>query len=110
MLLRAVRPNAPLHFECAVKHIIANVVQFIYKRYDLFCQTTFRGAASCLRCAVSVVALAFSRLECFSAFSLWFRGLSDSVYQFVNTTFHNGIDIAQHSVKHSFHGSYYNLV
>ena len=58
---------------------------------------------SCLRWAVSVVAYAFLRLGCFSVFSLWFRTMSDSVYQFVNATFHNGIGIAQHSVKHSFH-------
>ena len=36
--------------------------------------------------------------------------MSDNVYQFVNDTFHNGIGITQHSVKHSFHGNYYNLV
>ena len=29
--------------------------------------------------------------------------MRDSVYQFVNATFHNGIGIAQHSVKYSFH-------
>ena len=45
-----------------------------------------------------------------SIFSLWFRVMRTSVYQFVNTTFHNGIGIAQHSVKHSFHDSQYNLV
>ena len=45
----------------------------------------------------------FLRLGCFSVFSLWFRTISDSVYQFVNATFHNGIGIAQHSVKYSFH-------
>ena len=61
---------------------------------------------SCLRWAVSVVAYAFLRLGCFSVFSLWFRAISDSVYQFVNATFHNGIGIAQHSVKYSFHGSH----
>ena len=36
--------------------------------------------------------------------------MRDSINQFVNATFHNGIGIAQHSVKHSFHGIYYNLV
>ena len=36
--------------------------------------------------------------------------MRNSVYQFVNATFHNGIGIAQHSVKHSFHDNQYNLV
>ena len=36
--------------------------------------------------------------------------MRNNVYQFVNATFHNGIGIAQHSVKHSFHGSQYNLI
>ena len=94
-----VRLVAPLRFGRAVKHIIAHVALFVHKRNGWFCQT-----------AVSVVAHAFLRLGCFSIFSLWFRTMSDSVYQFVNATFHNGIDIAQHSVKHSFHGIYYNLV
>ena len=104
-----VRLIAPLHFGRA-KHIIAHVAQFVHQGDDLFCQTAVRRVASCLRCTVSVVANAFLRLGCFSVFSLWFRGLSDSVYQFVNATFHNGIGIAQHSVKHSFHGSQYNSV
>ena len=104
-----VRLVAPLHFGRAVRHIIAHVVQFDHQADGLFGQTAVRGVASCLRCAVSVVAHAFLRLGCFSVFSLWFRAMSDSVYQFVNTTFHNGIGIAQHSVKHSFHGSQYNL-
>ena len=108
--VRAVRLVAPLHFGRAVKHIIANVIQFVHKRDGLFGQTAVRGAASCLRCAVSVVAHAFFPLGRFSVFSLWFRGMRDNVYQFVNATFHNGIGIAQHSVKHLFHGSQYNSV
>ena len=36
--------------------------------------------------------------------------MRNNVYQFVNATFHNGIGIAQHSVKHSFHNIQYNLV
>ena len=105
-----VRLVAPLHFGRAVKHIIAHVAQFVHQGDGLFCQTAVRSVSSRLRCTVSVVAHAFLRLGLFSVFSLWFRGLSDSVYQFVNTTFHNGIGIAQHSVKHSFHGSQYNSV
>ncbi len=101
---------AQLHFGRAVKHIKVNVVQFVRKGDGLFSQTAVRSIASCLRCAVGVVAHAFLLLGCFSVFSLWFRTMSDSVYQFVNATFHNGIGIAQHSVKHSFHGSQYNLV
>ena len=102
--------NKALHFGRAVWHIIANVTLFVHQGDSLFCQIAVRGVASRLRCTVSVVAHAFLRLGCFSAFSLCFRVLSDSVYQFVNTTFHNGISIAQYFVKHSFHGSYYNLV
>ena len=105
-----VRLGAPLHLGRAVKHIIAHVAQFVHKRDGLFRQTAVRSAASCLWCAISVVAHAFLRLGHFSVFSLWFRAMSDSVYQFVNATFHNGIGIAQHSVKHSFHGSQYNLI
>ena len=105
-----VRLVTPLHFGCTVKHIIAKVAQSVHKADGLFCQTAVRSAVSCLRCAVSVVAHAFLRLGCFSVFGLWFRGMSDSVYQFVNATFHNRISITQHSVKHSFHGRYYNLV
>ena len=101
---------APLHFGRAVKHIKANVVQFVRKGDGLFSQTAVRSVASCLRYAVGVVAHAFLLLGCFSVFSLWFRTMSDSVYQFANATFHNGISIAQHSVKHSFHGSQYNLI
>ena len=96
--------NKALHFGRAVWHIIANVTLFVHQGDSLFCQIAVRGAVSCLRCAVSVVAHAFLRLGCCSAFSLWFRVLSDSVYQFVNTTFHNGIGTAQYFVKHSFHG------
>ena len=102
--------NKALHFGRAVWHIIAYITLFVLQGDGLFCQIAVRGAVSCLRWAISVVAHAFLWLGCFSAFSLWFRILSDSVYQFVNATFHNGIGIAQHSVKHSFHGSYYNLV
>ena len=105
-----VRLVAPLHFGRAVKHIIAKVAQFVHKADGVFCQTAVRSAANCLRCAISIVAHAFLRLGHFSVFSLWFRAMSDSVYQFVNATSHNGIGIAQHFVKHSFHGSYYNLV
>ena len=101
-----VRLVTPLHFGCAVKHIIAKVAQSVHKADGLFCQTAVRSAVSCLRCAASVVAHAFLRLGCFSVFGLWFRGMSDSVYQFVNATFHNGIGIAQHSVKYSFHGNH----
>ena len=100
-----VRLVAPLHFGRAVKHIVAHVAQFVHKGNTAVC-----GVASCLRCAVSVIAHAFLRLGRFSVFSLWFQALPDSVYQFVHATFHNGIGIAQHSVKHSFHGSQYNLV
>ena len=110
VLLRAIRLVAPLHFGCAVKHIVSNVIQFVHKRNGLFGQTAVRRVVSCLRCAVRAVAHAFLRLGRFSVFSLWFRTMSDNVYQFVNGTFHNGIGITQHSVKHSFHGSYYNLV
>ena len=102
--------NKALHFGRAVRHIIAHVTLFVHQGDGLFCQIAVRGVASCLRWAVSVVAHAFLRLGCFSVLGLWFRVLSDSVYQFVNTTFHNGIGIAQYFVKHSFHGSYYNLV
>ena len=105
-----VRRVVPLHLGRAVKHIIANVVQFAHKTDGVFCQTAVRGVASCLRCAVSVVAHAFFPLGRYSVFSLWFRAMRDNIYQFVNATFHNGIGIAQHFVKHSFHGSQYNLV
>jgi hypothetical protein len=50
---------AQLHFGCAVKHIKANVVQFVRKGDGLFSQTAVRSIASCLRCAVDVVAHAF---------------------------------------------------
>ena len=98
-----VRLVAPLHFGRAVKHIVANVVQFVHKTDGLFGQPTVRGAASCLRCAIRVVAHAFFSLGRYSVFTLWFRAMRDNIYQFVNATFHNGIGIAQHSVKHSFH-------
>ena len=48
----------------------------------------------------------FFPLGRYSVFSLWFRAMRNGVNQFVNATFHNGIGIAQHSVKHSFHGSH----
>ena len=105
-----VRLVAPLHFGRAVKHIIANAALFVHKRNGLFGQTAVRGAASCLWCAVSAVAHAFFSLGRFGVSTLWFRAMRNGVYQFVNATFHNGIGIAQHFVKHSFHGSYYNLV
>ena len=95
--------NKALHFGRAVWHIIVHVTLSVHQGDGLFCQIAVRGVASRLRCTVSVVAHAFLRLGCFSAFSLWFRTLSDNVYQFVNATFHNGIGIAQHFVKHSFH-------
>ena len=56
------RHAAPLHFGCAVRHIIAHVAQFVHQGDGLFGQTAVRGAASCLRCTVSVVAHAFLRL------------------------------------------------
>ena len=105
-----VRLVAPLHFGRAVKHIVAHVAQFVHQGDGLFCQTAVCSVANRLRCTVSVVVHAFLRLGCLSVFGLRFRGLSDSVYQSVNATFHYGIGITQHSVKHSFHGSYYNLV
>ena len=105
-----VRLVAPLHFGRAVKHIIAKVAQFVHKGDGVFCRTAVRGAASYLRCTVSVVAHAFLRLGRFGVSTLWFRAMRNGVYQFVNATFHNGIGIAQHSVKYSFHGSQYNLV
>ena len=101
-----VRLVAPLHFGRAVKHIVSNVVQFVHKTDGLFGQTAVRGAASCLWCTVGVVAHAFFSLGRYSVFSLWFRAMRDNVYQFVHATFHYGIGIAQHSVKHSFHGSH----
>ena len=104
-----VRLVAPLHFGRAVKHIVSNVVQFVHKGNGLFCQTAVRSVASCLRCAVRVVAHAFLPLGRYSVFTLWFRAMRDNIYQFVNATFHNGIGIAQQSVKHSVHGSQYNL-
>ena len=101
-----VRLVAPLHFGRAVKHIVANVVQFVHKGNGLFGQTAVRGVASCLRGAVSVVAHPFLLPWRYSVFTLRFRAMRDNVYQFVHATFHNGIGIAQHSVKHSFHGSH----
>ena len=101
-----VRLVTPLHFGRAVKHIIANVVQFVHQTDGLFGQTAVRGVGSCLWCAIRVVAHAFFSLGRYSVFTFWFRAMRDNVYQFVNATFHNGISIAQHFVKHSFHGSH----
>ena len=101
-----VRLATPLHFGRTFKHIIAHVAQFVHQGDGLLCQTAVRGVVGCLRCAVRIVAHAFLRLGRFCVFGLRFRTLSDSVYQFVNATFHNGIGIAQHFVKHSFHGSH----
>ena len=47
-----VRHVALLHFGHAVKHIIANAVQFVHQGDGLFCQTAVCGAGSCLRCTL----------------------------------------------------------
>ena len=83
-----------------------NVVQFVHQADGLFGQTAIRSVASCLWCAIRVVAHAFFSLGRYSVFTFWFRAMRDNVYQFVHATFHNGISIAQHFVKHSFHGSH----